>query len=110
MENLSIGLNCLQLYVLKLQSCDIINRHVLLNKEFAAKSVPKGRLMSEMEWRSIGVQQSRGWIHYANHRYLLYYVCMLALILILFIGLNLIFYYSGDLWVPMVSQVRLILM
>jgi cyclin-dependent kinase regulatory subunit CKS1 len=33
-----------------------------------AKTLPKGRLMSESEWRNIGVQQSRGWQHYANHR------------------------------------------
>jgi hypothetical protein len=32
------------------------------------KTLPKGRLMSENEWRSIGVQQSRGWEHYAFHR------------------------------------------
>ena len=24
--------------------------------------------MTEMEWRGIGVQQSRGWEHYAYHR------------------------------------------
>jgi cyclin-dependent kinase regulatory subunit CKS1 len=33
-----------------------------------AKTLPKGRLMSESEWRNIGVQQSRGWQHYAHHR------------------------------------------
>lgn len=33
-----------------------------------AKVVPKGRLLSEAEWRAIGVQQSRGWVHYAIHR------------------------------------------
>lgn len=32
------------------------------------KKVPKGRLMSETEWRALGVQQSRGWVHYAIHR------------------------------------------
>jgi cyclin-dependent kinase regulatory subunit CKS1 len=26
------------------------------------------RLMSELEWRGIGVQQSRGWVHYEVHR------------------------------------------
>ncbi len=26
------------------------------------------RLLSEAEWRSIGVQQSRGWTHYEIHR------------------------------------------
>jgi cyclin-dependent kinase regulatory subunit CKS1 len=33
-----------------------------------AKNLPKGRVMTEMEWRGIGVQQSRGWEHYAYHR------------------------------------------
>jgi len=28
----------------------------------------KGKLLSEQEWRGIGVQQSRGWVHYAIHR------------------------------------------
>lgn len=42
-------------------------RHVILPKEIA-KSVPKGKILSEMEWRSLGVQQSRGWEHYACHR------------------------------------------
>ncbi|CAF0810300.1 unnamed protein product [Brachionus calyciflorus] len=41
-------------------------RHVMLPKELS-KLVPKDRLMSEAEWRSIGVQQSRGWQHYLIH-------------------------------------------
>jgi len=41
-------------------------RHVLLPKEIA-RLVPKTHLMSETEWRSIGVQQSHGWIHYMKH-------------------------------------------
>lgn len=32
-----------------------------------SRMVPKGRLMSEAEWRGLGVQQSRGWIHYMVH-------------------------------------------
>ena len=44
------------------------SRHVILPKEIA-KSVPKGKILSEMEWRSLGVQQSRGWEHYACHRF-----------------------------------------
>lgn len=43
-------------------------RHVILPKDLA-KTLPKSRLLSESEWRSIGVQQSRGWQHYALHRY-----------------------------------------
>ena len=30
--------------------------------------VPKNHLMSEIEWRSLGVQQSPGWIHYMTHQ------------------------------------------
>ena len=42
-------------------------RHVILPKE-TAKNLPKARLLSDTEWRGIGVQQSRGWQHYAIHR------------------------------------------
>jgi len=42
-------------------------RHVLLPKELY-KKMPKGRLLTESEWRSLGVQQSRGWAHYEIHR------------------------------------------
>merc|ERR1711973_953507 len=41
-------------------------RHVMLPKDLA-KMVPKAHLMSETEWRSLGVQQSQGWIHYMTH-------------------------------------------
>jgi cyclin-dependent kinase regulatory subunit CKS1 len=40
---------------------------VILPKELA-KTLPKSRLLTESEWRGIGVQQSRGWQHYAIHR------------------------------------------
>lgn len=40
-------------------------RHVMLPKEMV-KSLPK-RLLTEDEWRGIGVQQSRGWVHYMIH-------------------------------------------
>ena len=67
-------------------------RHVVLPQEIA-KCLPKGVLLSEVgfspgscqlyralaaatekvgtpqnEWRQLGVQQSRGWVHYAIHR------------------------------------------
>ena len=42
-------------------------RHVILPREIG-KLVPRHRLMSENEWRSIGVQQSLGWIHYLIHK------------------------------------------
>ena len=34
-------------------------RHVVLPPE-VAQHLPKGRLLSEPEWRALGVQQSRG--------------------------------------------------
>ncbi|CAM9131304.1 unnamed protein product [Ectocarpus sp. 8 AP-2014] len=41
-------------------------RHVILPKE-TAKILPQSRLLTEDEWRNLGVQQSRGWQHYAVH-------------------------------------------
>ena len=38
----------------------------MLPKEIAAL-VPKTHLMSDKEWRGIGVQQSEGWVHYMIH-------------------------------------------
>jgi len=32
-----------------------------------AKNIPKTHLLTEDEWRSIGVQQSKGWVHYMIH-------------------------------------------
>mmetsp|Transcript_11680 Transcript_11680/g.25081 ORF Transcript_11680/g.25081 Transcript_11680/m.25081 type:complete len:99 (-) Transcript_11680:121-417(-) len=42
-------------------------RHVILPSE-VARECAKDRLLSEDEWRRIGVQQSRGWEHYAIHK------------------------------------------
>ncbi|KAK1943353.1 Cyclin-dependent kinases regulatory subunit 1 [Phytophthora citrophthora] len=41
-------------------------RHVILPKEMQ-RSLPD-RLLTETEWRQLGVQQSRGWVHYAIHK------------------------------------------
>uniref|UniRef100_A0A8C5LKV2 Cyclin-dependent kinases regulatory subunit n=1 Tax=Leptobrachium leishanense TaxID=445787 RepID=A0A8C5LKV2_9ANUR len=41
-------------------------RHVMLPKDLA-RQVPKTHLMSEEEWRRLGVQQSLGWVHYMIH-------------------------------------------
>ncbi|KAG9355314.1 hypothetical protein JZ751_000152 [Albula glossodonta] len=41
-------------------------RHVMLPKDIARR-VPKTHLMSETEWRNLGVQQSQGWVHYMIH-------------------------------------------
>ena len=38
-------------------------RHVQLPKEFL-RIIPKSQLMTESEWRGIGVQQSRGWVSF----------------------------------------------
>mmetsp|Transcript_31492 Transcript_31492/g.78913 ORF Transcript_31492/g.78913 Transcript_31492/m.78913 type:complete len:101 (+) Transcript_31492:173-475(+) len=42
-------------------------RHVVLPQELA-RMLPKGKLLSEMEWRLLGVQQSPGWVHYTIHK------------------------------------------
>ncbi|KAL0105565.1 hypothetical protein PUN28_015800 [Cardiocondyla obscurior] len=41
-------------------------RHVILPIDLA-KHVPKTHLMTETEWRNLGVQQSPGWVHYMMH-------------------------------------------
>ena len=43
-----------------------LGRHVILPPDIS-KSVPKNHLMTETEWRNLGVQQSPGWIHYMIH-------------------------------------------
>ncbi len=42
-------------------------RHVILPKEIF-KKIPAKRLLSESEWRSIGIAQSKGWVHYSIHK------------------------------------------
>ena len=42
-------------------------RHVILPKEMLDR-FPTGKILSEDEWRALGVQQSRGWEHYAVHK------------------------------------------
>lgn len=59
----SLTLSFFSLFLFKIPA----HRHVILPKELA-KTLPKSRLLTESEWRSIGVQQSRGWQHYAIHR------------------------------------------
>jgi cyclin-dependent kinase regulatory subunit CKS1 len=38
-------------------------RHVVITK-FIFKFMPKNKLLEEKEWRSLCIQQSRGWEHY----------------------------------------------
>ena len=42
-------------------------RHVIIPKSLA-RQIPSYRLLSEFEWRAIGIQQSRGWEHYLLHK------------------------------------------
>ncbi|CAL8080802.1 unnamed protein product [Orchesella dallaii] len=41
-------------------------RHVILPPDLA-RVVPRTHLLSETEWRNMGVQQSPGWVHYLIH-------------------------------------------
>ena len=66
MMNLNIGTSLIIFLKIIIYSFALFLRHVMLPKELS-KLVPKDHLMSEAEWRSIGVQQSRGWIHYMIH-------------------------------------------
>lgn len=52
--------------VLNLKFVFPIFRHVILPPDIA-KLVPKTHLMTETEWRNLGVQQSPGWVHYMLH-------------------------------------------
>ncbi|RNA36914.1 cyclin-dependent kinases regulatory subunit [Brachionus plicatilis] len=42
-------------------------RHVILPSDLA-KLIPKAHLLTETEWRNLGIQQSPGWIHYMHHQ------------------------------------------
>jgi cyclin-dependent kinase regulatory subunit CKS1 len=42
-------------------------RHVILPKEIF-KKIPAKRLLTESEWRSIGIVQSKGWVNYTIHK------------------------------------------
>lgn len=41
-------------------------RHVITPSNYR-KYIPTGRLLSEAEWRSLGIQMSPGWEHYCIH-------------------------------------------
>ncbi|KAF0974196.1 hypothetical protein FDP41_006806 [Naegleria fowleri] len=40
-------------------------RHVILPEKMA-EMIPTDRLLSEREWRGLGITMSRGWVHYGN--------------------------------------------
>ena len=63
----ALRISCSLSHTLSLSLCAAARSHVILPKHIA-KNAPKGRLLTETEWRGVGVQQSRGWVHYAIHR------------------------------------------
>ena len=46
---------------------DFEYRYVILPKDLAHEVKSKG-LLTEEEWRRLGIQQSRGWVHYGFHK------------------------------------------
>ena len=42
-------------------------RHLTLPKDISVKLPKPMRIMSEQEWRSLGIRQSLGWVHYEVH-------------------------------------------
>lgn len=57
--------SCEQRYLVK-SNLLTVYRHVILPPNLA-RLVPKSHLMTETEWRNLGVQQSPGWVHYMLH-------------------------------------------
>jgi len=43
-------------------------RHVILPREISKRLPDPPKLLSDEAWRSLGVQQSRGWNHYEIHK------------------------------------------
>ena len=41
-------------------------RHVIIPRKYV-KQLPQNHLMTETEWRNLGIQQSQGWVHYLIH-------------------------------------------
>lgn len=41
-------------------------RHVILPK-LIYENMPKKKLLTEQEWRGLGITMSYGWVHYAIH-------------------------------------------
>jgi cyclin-dependent kinase regulatory subunit CKS1 len=42
-------------------------KHVIVTKEIYTL-MPKDKLLSETEWRALGINQTKGWIHYTIHK------------------------------------------
>lgn len=52
----------------------LIVRHVILPEDMAGL-IPKTHLMTESEWRNLGIQMTTGWVHYMRYapgEYLVY--------------------------------------
>lgn len=54
-------------YSTKYYDEDFEYRHVVLSKEIAS-TINSKKLLTESEWRDLGIVQSRGWIHYDYHK------------------------------------------
>lgn len=52
------------IYSEKYRDSEYEYRHVILPSELYRKISKIGRLLTEQEWRSLGVQGSAGWVHY----------------------------------------------
>ena len=52
--------------VVVLSACHV--SQVIIRKE-CVNLIPKGRLLSENEWRGLGIQMSLGWEHYCIYKY-----------------------------------------
>ena len=77
------------------------SRQVTIRKEYASQ-IPRDRLLSDQEWRHMGIQMSLGWEHYCIYKYsLIHYDYE--------IDLKVIFYYFVDQWGLMVILVLWIL-
>ncbi|XP_001943166.1 cyclin-dependent kinases regulatory subunit [Acyrthosiphon pisum] len=53
-------------YSTKYEDNMYIYRHVILPEDMA-KHVPKTHLMTETEWRNLGIQMTSGWMHYMRY-------------------------------------------
>jgi len=42
-------------------------KHVILPKEIYM-TMTKAKLLSEPEWRALGINQTKGWVHYSIHK------------------------------------------
>ncbi|KAF2072425.1 hypothetical protein CYY_006260 [Polysphondylium violaceum] len=54
-------------YSLKYYDSQFEYRHVILPAEISSL-IPRGKLLTEEECRKLGIRQSDGWEHYANHK------------------------------------------